>query len=389
MTTELQPRNVICAFYASTSYGSEYRSGFEFIRFAAENGFDLAIISDLDNNSTAAEMEAAASGIKVIHIPSPAKQQATLYRFNDYWAQTLWHWRVARWLSKRPQKLNSLWIQNGASPWLPLMPYFGSARTVIWGPVGGGEPPSAAMMSRLPIMTRFREMARSIVEDNMLRRKFRAAKKETSSRLLVLARTSEAQRRLQKGLNIIVPLIPEILDPLAAFHFDKQPVTTPRFVWVGQDIPRKNLPLALEIVARLRKGAFRAATLDIFGCAAPSGKVPDGVTYHGWVSAIDWSAFQVGGVLLLTSFREGLPSAILEALQNGLLCISSNVGSIGGLGAPTVMVLPHDEYPDYSDESINRIADRVQEHLARDCIELASISNRVALTEFLHTASVI
>jgi glycosyltransferase involved in cell wall biosynthesis len=378
MVTELKPRKVICAFYASTTYGSEYRSGLEFIRFAAMNGFDLAIISDLNNNSTVAEMQAAAPGIQVVRLSSPAKRQATLYRFNDYWAQTIWHWRVARWLRKRATNLNVLWVQNGASPWLPLNPYLGLAQTLIWGPAGGGEPPSKAMMKQLPFIVRVRETARSLVENTMLKGKFRVATRKTSFRFLALARTLEAQRRLEKGLKCGVPLIPEILDPLTAVQIDRQTVTSPRFIWVGQDIPRKNLPLALDIFRRLREGAFPDATLDIFGCAADNSEIPDGVIYHGWVSAIDWSAF-----------REGLPSAILEAVQNGLLCISSNVGSIGGLGAPTVVTLPHEDYPDYSDATIDSVAERIRQHLASERIDLAPVSNRLLLSEFLNDAGVL
>jgi len=245
---DLQPCKVICAFYASTTYGSEYRAGLEFIRFAASIGFDIAIVADLEENSTVSVLETEAPGIRVVRIPSPAKKQATLYRYSDLFAQTIWHLRVARWLRRQPITIGSLWIQNGASPWLPLVHYFNLAPVLIWGPVGGGEPPTPAMMQRLPWKARLRESLRSLVEQSMLSGKFAAMRRYEAPRIIAMARTLAAQLRLSVGLDTVIPVIPEILDPLGPVHLCRRPARSPRMVWVGQDIPRKNLPLALDIV---------------------------------------------------------------------------------------------------------------------------------------------
>ena len=380
---------VICAFYASTTYGSEYRAGFEFIRFAAANGFDLAIVADLDQNSPTLLLESEVPGIRVIRIPSPVTRQATLYRFTDLFPQTIWHLRVARWLAQQRRPLSVVWIQNGAQPWLPLLPYFGLAPTLVWGPVGGGEPPPAAMLQRLPWIARLRERLRSLFEDAMLRRKLSAATHLSAPRLVLLARTVEAQRRLGGWLRSSVPVIPEILDPVGAVSIQRTPSRMPRLLWVGQDIPRKNLQLALDIFHRLRREAFPDATLDIFGCSRPQNECRDGVFFHGWVGSIDWHSFQNDGVLLLTSFREGLPSVVLEAARHGLLCISADVGSIASLSLATVLTLPHDEYPSYSSPTLVKVADRIRQHLAQSKVDLHPVSYRTNLTNHLRAQGVI
>lgn len=377
------PRNVICAYYISATYGSEYRAGLEFIQFAASKGFDLAIVADLDENSSPAALEVLAPGIRVVRIPSPVKRQATLYRYSDLIPQIIWHLRVVRWLRQQPRTIQNLWVQNGASPWLPLVPYFGLAPVLIWGPVGGGEPPSRAMMQQLPWKVRLRETLRSLIEQNMLRGKFAATRRQGAPRIVAMARTMEAQRHLAKGLNTNIPVIPEILDPLGSVHLRRQPARSPRMIWVGQDIPRKNLRLALHLFEFLRRNAFPDATLDIFGCETPGEGTIAGVTFHGWVPRIEWQNFRNEGVLLLTSFREGLPSVVLEAARNGLLCVTSDVGAIGGLGVSTIFTLPREEYPSYSVHTLNDIVARIRHHLDATEINISPVSHRDNLAKHL------
>lgn len=377
------PRKVICAFYASTTYASEYRAGLEFIQFAATIGFDLAIIADLENNDSAEKLESVAPGIRVIRIPSLIKKQSNLYRLNDFLPQIIWHHQVSKWLRKHTKNTECVWVQNGAAPWLPISNYFGLAPLFVWGPVGGGEPPSPMMMQELPLKTRIREKLRSWIETSLLRHKRIAIHQNGAPKIVAMARTSEAQRQLRNEIGWEVPVIPEILDPLKEMMFTRLSASRPRFIWVGQDIPRKNLRLSLEIFSILRQGAFPDATLDIFGCAAPATGAAPGVIFHGWVPKIEWGEFSESGVLLLTSFREGLPSVVLEALRNGLLCITSDVGAIGKLDVETVFTLPRDEYPAISDQTVNALIEKIKNHLQAKKIKLNSVSYRQKLMQHL------
>ena len=383
ISTHSKYQKVICSFYASATYGSEYRAGLEFIKFAAANGFDLAIVADLEENSSIGEIELLASGIRIIQIPSPIKRQQTLYRYTDLLAQWIWHLRVAKWIDRHTSFLHSIWIQNGASPWLPVAPYFKKSKILIWGPVGGGEPASAAMMKTLSWKDRLRERLRSQFEQIMLRGKLKAISSARAPRTIVIARTKEAQRQLSSGLGQVVPIIPEILDPLDALSLYRIPCESPRLVWVGQNIPRKNLKLALQIFNHLRYESFPDATLDVFGCDAPNCDPTNGLTFHGWVSSVPWQQFRNDGVLLLTSFREGLPSAVLEAARNGLLCVTADVGAISTLEVPTIYVMPKEQYPNYSRSTFREIERRIRLHLAQTEIHFSHVSNRQKLTNYL------
>lgn len=379
------PRRAIVAFYASIKQGSEYRAGAEFIRFAAESGFDVAVIADLEMNSKPHDL--ASHGLDVWTVPSPVVRQPLLYRFTDFIPQFIWHYRVARHLRVRGVRLEQLWIQNGAQPWLPLAPYRHVTRNIIWGPIGGGALPNDATMSRLDRKTRFRERLRSGVEGWFMRRKRALLASSGFPHLSAIARTHEAQ----DGLRLMMPasaahspVIPEILAPIAAQSHARVPTDAPRFVWVGQDIPRKNLPAALELFSKLRASAFPGATLDVFGVAQPpESRPPPGVMFRGWVRSIDWTSYRNDGVLLLTSYREGLPSVVLEAASAGLLCAVADVGSLCSLNINSIHLLNHDEYPSYSESTIRKLVGHIRSHLMADHIEVGQVNFRTQLKAFL------
>jgi glycosyltransferase involved in cell wall biosynthesis len=373
---------VICAFYASAEHGSEYRAGMEFIKFAAAQGFTLAVIADLELNSPCHIIEDLAPGIHVVRIRSLIRRQTNLYRYTDLLAQVIWHRDVARWIRTHRKEVDTIWVQNGASPWLPLSPYLGASKTLVWGPVGGGGEVPPEMMKLLPVKARLRERVRSIVEWYTIRGKVALIRSRQSSRIVIIARTMDARASLlQAGGEI--PVIPEILEPLKAAHISRRKSSRPRFVWVGQDVPRKNLPLAIEIFDFIRKDRFREATLDVFGCERTTGNSVDGVTFHGWVAKVPWAEYRDNGVLLLTSYREGLPSVVLEAVRNGLLCIASDVGAVASLNAPTIHVLPRSEYPNFSYATLHQASARVCRHLTEEVSHIPSVSNAIRLREYL------
>jgi len=270
------------AFYASSSFGSEYRSGFEFIRFAASLGFDLAVIADLEQNTPASDLTRMVPGLEVVTIPSPIKKQANLYRYSDIIAQLIWHSRVSHWLGKHCPEADVIWVQNGALPWLPVKPYFRHARTIVWGPVGGGGHAPAGAIDTFDVLARMREWLRNRIERYAIRIKTRQLGRPGVPRVIAMARTNDAQHWLRSALpGESVPMVPEILDPVPAIRIPRMPAATPRFLWVGQDVPRKNLALALTLFERLHRSAFPGATMDVFGCSQGRRASVPGVTFRG------------------------------------------------------------------------------------------------------------
>ena len=85
----------------------------------------------------------------------------------------------------------------------------------------------------------------------------------------------------------------------------------------------------------------------------------------------------------MTSFREGLPSVVLEAITNGLFCVSTDVGSIGVCGFKTVHLLPMDEYPKFCGKTITATANQIRTHLRSDNSRVPPVNFTTALSYML------
>jgi len=375
-------KKIIIAFYASSRRPSEYRSGAEFIRFAGGLGFDLAVIADLADNDDQSHFTDYAPGIDIVRVPSPLKAQASFYKYGDFVAQLIWQRRAAKWIRQHAADAEVIWILNGAQPWFPIKNYFLAHNKVIWGPIGGGALPPPALLAKMSRSAAFREHVRGWLEALSFVLLRRNLKHIAPDRLIAFARTSEAQRRLKSKIpGLDAPIIPEILVPLKSREIARSPQQAPRFLWVGQDVPRKNLPLALDIFARLRQAHFPEATLDIYGCDRSS--APPGVVYHGWVPRIDWDSYRDQGVLLLTSYREGLPSVILEAISAGLLCVTSDTGALASLRLDSLYVMPAADYPVVSEPIIDVVGEKVRAHLAKATVSIPLLDFRQDLVQHL------
>lgn len=384
-TIKPMPKRIIVAFFASPHFGSDWRVGRDYIDFAARNGFDLAVIAELDRNASEQELVPPGCDMRVMRVSWFSNQSSFLYRFTDFLPQIIWHRRVMRTIRERFGRVECIWIStSSAQPWFPLAGYVPLADQIIWGPVGGGGHPPPSVLARLSAYARMRERLRNLIEGTMFRLKVRLIRREPPNKIVVLTRTREVQRRLVDALGRDdIPLFPEFLRPVRHTHIEVRPSSTPRFVWAGQNIPRKDLQLGLTIFRKLRERHFPSATLDVFGCTRAD--PDDGVRYHGWVPSVDWSAYTGNGVLILSSYREGLSAVLIEAISHGLACIATPVGAIPSFQLPNVLLLSEADHASLSDGTIDRLAADIRVHMNRERFELDEVSFSEPLGTYLRT----
>jgi glycosyltransferase involved in cell wall biosynthesis len=377
--------HAIVVFYASDRYGSEYRAGLEFIDLARQAGFNAVVIADLHHNLNEAELAERFPGMAVVVVPSIVRRQESLYRYNDVVPQLVWHRRAAALIRQRFGQVNELWLQNGALPWLPVDSYLPIVRDrLIWGPVGGGGAARPGYLKGARIAARLREGLRGTIEHLALKRQVKQLNKFQAGgkRLAVMARTYAIASQLESdGLRNHILVVPEIVIPIRGKQITKPAAMTPRFVWVGQNVPRKNLAMAMMLFGRFRRH-FPDATLDIYG-SDDQRFAGEGVTLHGWVSRVPWEDYSAGGILLLTSFREGLPSVVLEALEHGLACVSTDVGSVRTLEGAPLYLIPMAEYPQVSEPVLEEIIAFVAAQLERTAFDLERIDHGPAIRRFV------
>lgn len=323
------------AFYCSDKYGSEYRSGWEFVEFGIRLGLiERVIISDVELNIKKHEIEKIYPSIEFVIIPSIVRSNSLLRKYNDLVPQMLWHNKVATTICAK--KCN-LWLINGAQSWLPIRLYLKISEKFIWGPVGGSEELNGSYLNYLNVRQKLREIFRKLADFYCSLRKSSLILKyiDKGKTVKVLARTRYSYDYYKKKLGQnSVCYVPEILKITNETKFTKvvDKACVRNWIWVGQNIPRKNLGLAISIIEYITKITQDRIILNIYG--ADTNDVArykaNGfeIKAHGWVDNVPWDLYQGSAVYILSSIREGLPSSVIEAYQNGIFCICTDVGSL-------------------------------------------------------------
>lgn len=223
------------------------------------------------------------------------------------------------------------WVTIGAPPLLWRLPV-----PFVWGPVGGGQtsPPAfrgyfgaaawreelrAWWLRVLPFLPALRRAVRGSAI-------LLATNRETAA-------TLEAAGAGDVRLLVDNGLVPESIPPEPPRRVER-PVRT--LLWAGQMVPRKALPLALDVLARVRDlpvrlvacgdGPMRAEGQAL---AARLG-IGDRVEFPGRLS---WEQmperFREADVFLFTSLRDSSGSVVLEAMAHALPIVTLDHQGVG------------------------------------------------------------
>ena len=372
-TIDMAPKIIIC-FYASTHKGSEYRSGLDYIRIAGKLGFDYAIISDLSDNLP--EGYSAELGLHVVRVEKGSKSQDDLYAKGDYSAAKDWLKKVLSYIQSSIGNPSIVWICNPAQPWLPIQNFFSLTQLLIWGPVGGGESILGTNI-KLTIKAYLFELLRNLMQHSGLLSMKLLCSSSDKSKMLTFSRTLASKGLLNK-YGIASSLIPEIPTPIVTTNLKKNQSKSPVFLWVGRNVPRKNLLGAIHCFLNFLQPRFPSSRLEIYGIAK-SKSLPkeQSIVYHGWVDSIPFQKYKDSGVLLFSSRREGLPSSVIEAIENGLLVVAGEVGALPFLmKQPNYLQISHDYYSSSRASHIcddNTVIERVWQHMSTESITLQTI----------------
>tara|TARA_B000000532_G_C18876673_1_gene411018 strand:+ start:3337 stop:4467 length:1131 start_codon:yes stop_codon:yes gene_type:complete len=356
---------IIICFYASNSYGSEYRSGYEFLKYADNKFFDLAIISDIEFNKKIDKDEF--KNLKIKFVSQNAKDQNELYKKSDYKYCNQWLASVKSELSKY-NSIEILWICNPAQIWHPIYGFLGLSNKLIWGPIGGGD--SIVNVSSLKYLRKsfiLREFLRSFCQYYFLSLlKIYLIIFFKKRKPIILSRSELSKKLVNRFLNIKAIFISERIAPLRKDTILKKISGCPEFIWIGQDIPRKNLNLTKKIFREYLSKEYSFSKLTIIGtkCYEDNPKI----IYKSWVKKVPYEDFQNNGVLICSSLREGMPSVIIEALNNGLFVLTTNVGSINSLQHNESIYIF--ESIDCTNENWEAIYKKINRHLQKKSINL-------------------
>ena len=381
----------IVLFYCSPKFGSEYRFGWEYLRFAVENlDYDTVIISDIRKNIKPDEIHEIYPSLKCILIRSIVKSDRLLRKFTDFIPQVEWHSRTMRHLLSRELTFCTIWVATGAQPWLPVKHYIRMADGFVWGPIGGGEPINHTLSVTSLSYFKVRELVRNMIvriTTNAKRKTLLAGASDAGKDIFVLARTTHSHKLFQDlSSKIKVEIFPEILTISKKDIIDKNAKQNRvPYLWVGQDIARKNLSLGIKIYREVSRRFAKIQQLEIYGVGGDADTCNGrDLKYHGWVGAVPWARYRGAGIFVLSSSREGVPSALLEAFQAGCFCIVPDVGAISRIfdGNDRVFIYNHQEIVDNKD-IFDQMAAAINSYLALSSVHVPHISFEKSLYEFL------
>jgi glycosyltransferase involved in cell wall biosynthesis len=138
-----------------------------------------------------------------------------------------------------------------------------------------------------------------------------------------------------------------------------------RFISTSQLNADKGHKDVLEALAELKKQGY-AFEYHIVGTGrieselkslTTSLDLDDRVTWHGFQKDVR-SFLRMADVFLLPSHREGLPNTLLEAMAEGLVCVSRNVGGINELWPKSearLLIPESSTHHDFADELVNML----------------------------------
>lgn len=210
--------------------------------------------------------------------------------------------------------------------------------TIPCGPVGY----VLCRKSRIPYVVSLRggDVPGLVPELDTTHRLITPIRRAVLRRALAVVANSESLARLSEAADPVpVTVIPNGVD---AEYFSPAPmraIEPPngiRLLFVGRFQTQKNLPILLEAVAVLHRGAGCRFTVDIVGDGplrdewartAPELRLSDSVRWHGWVDKDRLrDLYRQADCFVNPSLYEGMPNTVLEAMACGLPVIASDIG---------------------------------------------------------------
>jgi glycosyltransferase involved in cell wall biosynthesis len=209
----------------------------------------------------------------------------------------------------------------------------------VFGPIGGGE------ISPEVLREWFGESWRLEAQRNWALRvalRFNPlARRTIRTADLVLATNSEtAARSRALGATRVELCLDTAVVPEAIAHEERglPGRSAPTVLWVGRNLPRKGVALALHAFARVRRSVPSARlmmlggglddpattaqieALGLVGAVSRLGQVP-------LPAVIDW--YDTSSVMLFSSLREAFGAQVLEAMSRGLPVVALDIHGVG------------------------------------------------------------
>lgn len=319
------------AFACFPNAGSEPQIGWSWVTSLAERGHKVWVLTRLINKERIENSLAgtALTPANFIYVESPFGGFLRGLSIGVYYAI----WQVCALVQARRLLKNEHidvihHVSYGAIQLPSLLCILGIP--TVFGPCGGGQTLPESLLPLLGSAAPMERLRTAVIKLLPFSPFHRFLLQRTA---LVLATNNDTLRLAQRiGCNRAETMLDSALPndycisaPKARDRFG----SCVRLLWIGRDLPRKSLSLAIEAVARAKSSVH----LDIVGPAniepvverVRRAQALDRISVHG---SVPWdrlrSFFEAADCLLFSSLRDSFGSQLLEAAGNGLAIICLN-----------------------------------------------------------------
>lgn len=329
---------LIGAYQASPAEGSERSTGWHLPTALAARGVEVHVITD-EVWRAEIEAEGPRDGLSFHYVDGAPPQGFRSGRRRVYAAYLAWQRRCHEAALGLDAEHDIDVVHH--LTWGSL--FWGSSlarldKPFVFGPLGGGQTSPEVLRPWFGASWRI-EAGRNGALTHLLRFNPRARRTIRTADLVLVTNTETAERCRALGASRVELCLDNAIGPEVIVQEERSapPPNAPTVLWVGRNIPRKGVGLALSAFATVRRSVpaarlvmlggglddadttARIEALDLVGSVHRLGQVPlPTVIEH----------YDTSSVLLFSSLRESFGVQVLEAMARGLPVVALDVHGV-------------------------------------------------------------
>jgi glycosyltransferase involved in cell wall biosynthesis len=332
---------LLSAFACEPNKGSEPGGGWNWATGLASQGFEVHCLT-WQLNKPAIELVEKPKNLHFHYIALPFKLHF-LYRFSQgtmYIHYIMWQWLAYKKGKSLHKKLNFDIVHHVSWGNLQMGSYLYKIKApFILGPAGGGQKAPEAFKDYF-LGHWQSEIKREKIGEWLLKN-YPACKNAMKNAQVVLAANEESLQfaKAAGAKNCFLYIDHALAESYFPQNFVPKKVVpgTLKLLWVGRFMPRKGLPLVLDVMARLKN--YENITLTIVGYGELENKIIEKIKENSLEKTVKMTGkipyeqvkeyYLSHDIFFFTSLRDSGPAQLTEAMAYGLPIVTINLHGQG------------------------------------------------------------
>ena len=332
---------LIAAYQVSPCRGSEPGYGWHLTAALAAIGVDVHVITGAESRAEIEAQGRPGDGLTFHYVSHRALPRGFRSGERSVYAEYLAWQRGCLEAAVRLDAEHNFDVVNHLS-WGSL--FWGSTlsrlgKPFVFGPIGGGQTSPEVLREWFGESWR-REAQRNWALRVALRSNPRARRTVRAADLVLATNSETAARSRALGATRVELCLDTAVVPEAIAHEEREVPgrSAPTVLWVGRNLPRKGVVLALHAFARVHR-SVSSARLVMLGGGLDDAATTAQIEALGLIGAVHRlgqlplpvviDMYDTSSVMLFSSIRESFGAQVLEAMSRGLPVVALDIHGVG------------------------------------------------------------